>query len=309
VVQSAGGTITSSGLVNGVKTVNAGDIDTFTITPATNYHIVSVTDNGSSVGASGTYIINGVLANHTITATFTINTFTLTVVQNAGGTITSSGLVNGVKTVNAGAIDTFTITPNANYHIVSVSDNGSSVGASGTYIINGVLANHTISATFAINTFTLTVVQSAGGTITSSGLVNGVKTVNAGDIDTFTITPDPDYHIVSVTDNGSSVGASGTYIINGVLANHTISASFAINTYTVTYDGNGSDGGSVPTDANTYATNATVTVLTNIGGFTKTGSTFIGWNTVAGGGGIGYLPGDPFTMGSTNVTLYAQWTP
>jgi len=40
----------------------------------------------------------------------------------------------------------------------------------------------------------------------------------------------------------------------------------------------------------------------------KTGYTFAGWNTAANGSGTSYNGGDTFAIGSSNVTLYAQWT-
>ncbi len=86
-------------------------------------------------------------------------------------------------------------------------------------------------------------------------------------------------------------------------------------TYNVTYDGNGSTGGSVPADANNYYYGATVTVLGNTGTLVKTQDgislLFEGWNIAAdgsGNGGTDYIAGDTFTMGSANVTLYAQWS-
>ncbi len=79
-------------------------------------------------------------------------------------------------------------------------------------------------------------------------------------------------------------------------------------TYTVTYNGNGSTGGSVPVDATAYQQGATVTVLGNTGSLVKTGSTFTGWNTVAGGTGTAYTAGQTFSMGAAAVTLYAQWS-
>ena len=75
--------------------------------------------------------------------------------------------------------------------------------------------------------------------------------------------------------------------------------------YSVTYDANGASSGTLPTDANTYATAATVTVLGNTGSLTKTGYTFTGWNSAANGSGTHY--GETFAMGSANVTLYAEW--
>jgi hypothetical protein len=79
-------------------------------------------------------------------------------------------------------------------------------------------------------------------------------------------------------------------------------------TFTVTYDGNGSTGGSVPVDGAAYPSGATVTVLGNTGNLVRVGSTFLGWNTAANGSGTGYVGGATFTMGSSNVTLYAQWS-
>ncbi|MDK9717614.1 MAG: InlB B-repeat-containing protein [Trichlorobacter sp.] len=81
--------------------------------------------------------------------------------------------------------------------------------------------------------------------------------------------------------------------------------------YTVTYDGNGGTVGSVPLDSNTYVQGAAVTVLSNSGTLMKTGYIFEGWNTVSDGSGTSYAASGSvtFTMGSADVTLYAQWTP
>ncbi|MED1861831.1 InlB B-repeat-containing protein, partial [Brevibacillus reuszeri] len=78
--------------------------------------------------------------------------------------------------------------------------------------------------------------------------------------------------------------------------------------YTVTYNGNGETSGAAPTDNGTYEQGDNVTVLGN-GTLAKTGHTFAGWNTVANGSGTSYAAGSTLTMGTANVTLYAQWTP
>ena len=49
-----------------------------------------------------------------------------------------------------------------------------------------------------------------------------------------------------------------------------------------------------------------VTVLGK-GNLVKTGYTFVGWNTQADGSGTDQAEGSTFTMGTANVTLYAQW--
>jgi len=78
------------------------------------------------------------------------------------------------------------------------------------------------------------------------------------------------------------------------------------STYSVTYDGNTSDGGSAPVDNNEYEESETVTVLGQ-SSLAKTGYHFIGWNTSADGTGDDYVADDTFEMPAEDVTLYAQW--
>ena len=77
-------------------------------------------------------------------------------------------------------------------------------------------------------------------------------------------------------------------------------------TYSVTYNGNGSDGGAVPADDNLYEKGAEVTVM-KAGTLTLTHYTFSVWNTAADGGGTDYAANEKFKMGGSDVTLYAQW--
>ena len=73
--------------------------------------------------------------------------------------------------------------------------------------------------------------------------------------------------------------------------------------YTVTYDGDGSTGGAVPTDNNQYVCQTSVTVLN--GTPTKPHYVFAGWlNSVDN---HIYAAGESFTI-TANTTLTAQWT-
>ncbi len=77
--------------------------------------------------------------------------------------------------------------------------------------------------------------------------------------------------------------------------------------YSVKYDGNNADSGSVPVDGNSpYEKDNEITVLGNTGNLVKEGYTFKGWNTKADGSGIAYKAGDKFNI-TDNVTLYAKW--
>ena len=105
----------------------------------------------------------------------------------------------------------------------------------------------------------------------------------------------------------------GVYIVSGnnatVRIAPTVAGDFAqVQLYTVTYDGNGADGGTAVVDNNQYESGASVTVLGNT--FTKTGHEFFCWSNMQDGGSQGavlYNPDDSFDI-SANTTLYAQWT-
>ncbi len=87
--------------------------------------------------------------------------------------------------------------------------------------------------------------------------------------------------------------------------NHTLTAKWTPNTYTVNYNGNGNTGGTTASSTHTYDVASNLT--TN--GFTKTGYKFVGWNTRQDGTGTPYLDGASVTRVGTGgeVTLYAQW--
>ena len=85
-------------------------------------------------------------ANKSVTATFTLKTFTLTASAGTGGTISPSGAV----IVPYGGSQTFTIAPASGYQIASVLVNGVNQGAISTYTFSNVTANHTISASFSL---------------------------------------------------------------------------------------------------------------------------------------------------------------
>ena len=81
-----------------------------------------------------------------------------------------------------------------------------------------------------------------------------------------------------------------------------------VPTFVVTYDANGSTGGTVPVDASSpYPPGAGVTVLGNSGSLVRAGFTFGGWNTAPDGSGVGYPPGVVLPMPDSAVTLYAWW--
>src|SRR6185369_15236355 len=91
-----------------------------------------------------------------------------------------------------------------------------------------VTANVTATASFAINTYTLTYTAGANGSITGTS----PQTVNHGGNGTaVTAVPDAHYHFVNWSDGSTSNPRTDT----NVTANISVTANFAIDTYTLTY--------------------------------------------------------------------------
>jgi hypothetical protein len=116
------------------------------------------------------------------------------------------------------------------------------------------------------------------------------------------ITNNSTFTIDFASDRGSGSGSSPKIGLNNI----TIKSISGATTYSVTYDGNLSTGGTAPIDNTAYNSGDSVTVLGNTGTLTKTCNTFNNWNTTANGSGTAYSAGNTFNI-TANTTLYAQW--
>jgi len=106
----------------------------------------------------------------------------------------------------------------------------------------------------------------------------------------------------------SSIGADddlGVNVFDGDIttgkAQVTVTSD-STTTYTVTFDKNGGDTDASPSSISEVTSGATVTLPTAPA---RSGYTFSGWNTVAGGSGSTFTGSTAVT---SNITVYAQWT-
>lgn len=127
---------------------------------------------------------------------------------------------------------------------------------------------------------------------------NGTVEVNVDGVWTYT----PNSNFVGMDTFTIQVDDGHGGIITGTVTIHV-----AQPTFTIMYDGNTNTGGSVPTDSTQYLAGTTATVAGNVGNLEKTGYRFVGWNTKVNGTGTTYIANNTFTIGSTNVILYAKW--
>jgi uncharacterized repeat protein (TIGR02543 family) len=148
-------------------------------------------------------------------------------------------------------------------------------------------------------------------TSTGHGSVkSSVLTAAPGDQVTLTKTPDTGYHfvgwqVVAPTDGTVTVAADGSFSMPNEPVN--VQGAFAANTYTVHFDGNGADGGTMSDETLVYDQPAALTA----GVFSRDGYILSGWSTSADGP-LAYADGATVSNLTSDdgaaVTLYAVWT-
>jgi len=160
----------------------------------------------------------------------------------AGGSISPSGSVS----VPHGGMQGFTITPDSGYEILQVFVDGvdePDMAQSGMMAFFDVTEDHKIYVTFApigAAVHTITATAGMGGGISPSGSV----LVAEGDSQSFAITPNSGCKISSVTVDGVSQGAIGSYTFTNVTGDHAIHAAFAAVTSAGSSSGDSGSGSS-----------------------------------------------------------------
>ena len=242
----------ANGSISGLtpQTVNHGMSGTaVTAVPAKGYHFVEwndgLTDNPRTDG--------NVTANKTMTASFAIDQFTLTYLAGANGSIAGSS----PQTVNYGTSGTaVTATPDEGYHFVQWSDG---VKANPRADVN-VTTHVTVTASFAINQYALTYLAGANGAISGPT----PQTVDHGTSGTAVLaTPATGYHFMQWSDGSTA----NPRLDANVTAPLTVTASFAIDQFTLTYLAgvNGSIGGPTPQTVD-YGTSGTAVTAMPLAG-------------------------------------------
>lgn len=234
----------------------------------------------------------------------------------APGSATGSVTLDKVTvtgTVSMNAANAKLIAKDATLANVTVSAASATVDLQGTSNVKNVViastatdANLTVAKGATVDTMTssansLTV--SGEGTVKNAVITGGenVKVTTPGTIidnkGTSDVTTDkgvvkPGESNGSTGGGGGSGGGSG----GGDVSDDTY--------YAVSYNGNGSTGGTNVVDTAKYKTGTKATAADNT--YVKTGYVFLNWNTKADGTGTSYAAKAEITV-SGNVTLYAQW--
>ena len=207
------------------QTITSGAAASFTLTPIQDYEIDSVTGTCGGSLNGNTFTTNGITENCTVVANFSAVapvSYTVTPSAGVGGSISPSS----PQTITSGAVASFTLTPNQDYEIDSVTGTcGGSLNGN-TFTTNGITENCTVMANFsAVAPVSYTVTSNAGmgGSISPSGN----QTVAAGGTLSFTLTPDSDYQIGTVGGSCSTGVVDGsTYTTGAITGDCSVTANF-----------------------------------------------------------------------------------
>ncbi|HEX7553672.1 MAG TPA: InlB B-repeat-containing protein, partial [Geothrix sp.] len=136
-----------------------------TAVPDPGYTFTTWIGAGFTSNAASPLTVTNVTQNLTITATFTQQTFTVTFVAGAGGSITGS---SSQIMAYGGSATAVSAVPNVGYTFTNWTGPGFTTTNATPLTVTNVTQNLTITATFTQQTFIVTFVAGAGGSMTGT---------------------------------------------------------------------------------------------------------------------------------------------
>ena len=242
------------------------------------------------------------------------------VITAPGGTATGPGAFTYLAqvTFNVNGSGTGTTPPQSGSSLAALTANSfvwtgstflgwnTAANGSGTPYANGANYPFTSSTTLYAQWLTVASVAPPSGplgsttpiTITGTGFT-GPASVTIGGVAAASVVVVNSTTITAIVPTGATVGAKDVVVTTP--AGTATGTSLYSYTTAVTFNGNGSTGGSTAAQTASAATNLTPN------GFIRTGYTFAGWTTVSDGTGTFYADSASFPF-AANTTLFAKWT-
>ena len=210
VVQPAGGSVAAS-----ATSATAGTTIELAATPAEGYTLDYFTLDGERINGN-TFSMPA--RNVEVSAVFTANAYSITVVQPANGSVAASA-----TSAAAGTIIELAATPAEGYTLDYFTLDGERINGD-TFIMPA--RNVEVSAVFTANAYNITVVQPAGGSVAASA-----TSATAGTTIELTATPAEGYTLDYFTLDGARINGD-TFIMPA--RNVDVSAVFTANAYSIT---------------------------------------------------------------------------
>ena len=273
VVQPANGTVSAS-----ATSATAGTTVKLTATPAEGYTLDYFTLDGARINGD-TFIMPA--RNVEVSAVFTANAYSITVVQPTGGTVSASA-----TSATAGTTVKLTATPAEGYTLDYFTLDGERINGD-TFIMPA--RNVEVSAVFTANAYSITVVQPANGSVAASA-----TSATAGTTVELTATPAKGYTLDYFTLDGARINGN-TFSMPA--RNVEVSAVFTANAYSITVVQ--PTGGTVSASATSATAGTTIELTaTPAEGYTLDYFTLDGER----------INGDTFIMPARNVEVSAVFT-
>jgi uncharacterized repeat protein (TIGR02543 family) len=271
------------------QTVEHGANAIVVATPKPAYNFAGWYNGTTKVSSNASYTF-AVTANISLTAKFTIKTFTTTTANSTGGTAS----VNK-SSVEYGGSAIWTATPSTGYNFSKWS-NGSTINP---MTVSRITANTHITPVFVLKSYTITW-NPNGGTVdpTSTTKTHG-STLGTLPIPTRAADNTYTYAFAGWFDTSATSGGTQLTTTTKVTSNKTWYARWTATykNYTVTWNGNG---GTPSKSSSSFHYNDALGTLPTA---TRTGYTFKGWSTSASGS----VNVSTTTKVTGNVTYYAVW--
>lgn len=271
------------------QTVEHGANAIVVATPKPAYNFAGWYNGTTKVSSNASYTF-AVTANISLTAKFTIKTFTTTTANSTGGTAS----VNK-SSVEYGGSAIWTATPSTGYNFSKWS-NGSTINP---MTVSRITANTHITPVFVLKSYTVTWNPNGGSVSPTSTTKTHGSTL--GTLPTPTRAADVQYTYTfkgwfTAATGGTQISASTT-----VTGNVTYYAQWTatLRSYTATFNGNGGGTPSPSTITKTYGSE-----LGTLPTCSRTGYTFLGWYTASSGG----TKISSTTKITGTVIYYAQWS-
>ena len=210
VVQPANGSVAAS-----ATSATAGTTVKLTATPAEGYTLDYFTLDGARINGN-TFIMPA--RNVEVSAVFTANAYSITVVQPTGGTVSASA-----TSATAGTTVKLTATPAEGYTLDYFTLDGARINGD-TFIMPA--RNVEVSAVFTANAYSINVVQPANGMVSASA-----TSATAGTTVKLTANPAEGYTLDYFTLDGERINGN-TFIMPA--RNVEVSAVFTANAYSIT---------------------------------------------------------------------------
>ena len=245
----------TGGSVTGEGTYYQGSSASVSATPDTGYSFAGWTGDGVTDPTQTSTTVD-MSQDRTISASFTINSYDLSILAGTGGSVSGSG------SFQYGSSPTISATPDTGYSFAGWTGDGVTDPTQTSTTVD-MSQDRTISASFTINSYDLSILAGTGGSVTGSG------SFQYGSSPTISATPDTGYSFVGWTGDGV-IDPTQTSTTVDMSQDRTISASFTINSYNLSILA-GTGGSVTGSGSFQYGSSPTISATPD------TGYSFAGW--------------------------------